>query len=370
MKKVFTVLTLACFGLSTNAAVLTVSNNINSPGQYTDAQVAIDASSPNDTILLHGSATSYGNIDLNWPLTIMGAGYNNPYGENTTVSSITLKRANASISSSGSRIIGVILGLISSSPGYSGGAALTQVLEDVVIERCQIGRVIFSNACTFNNVIVKNCYFSGGTSFTFNGATFINSNYTYYSGIRIINNIFSSNGSPTLYSAGSNLSNVYFKNNIFLNGGSALFGNASNVSLPQMVLENNIFYGVWPEGCRMCAFDNNITYSCNDDQLVYAGNPGSVGSGNIVGQNPSFVTYPVLGGAFDYAHDYNLQAGSPGIDAGTDGSDIGIYGGAAPFVNPGTNPTIPQMMYVEFQGPSSVGLGGTLDVQFRSHRQD
>lgn len=34
---------------------------------------------------------------------------------------------------------------------------------------------------------------------------------------------------------------------------------------------------------------------------------------------------------FSYQYDFNLQIQSPGINAGTDGTDIGIYGGAFPW---------------------------------------
>jgi hypothetical protein len=39
-----------------------------------DLQTAIDAAAPNDILYVHGSATDYGNVNINKPLTIIGAG--------------------------------------------------------------------------------------------------------------------------------------------------------------------------------------------------------------------------------------------------------------------------------------------------------
>ena len=59
------ILAIACsLSLASFAKVITVNNNINSPGQYTNLQQAIDSASAGDTIYVHGSATSYGNVNV------------------------------------------------------------------------------------------------------------------------------------------------------------------------------------------------------------------------------------------------------------------------------------------------------------------
>lgn len=362
MKKLLLSLTIFGAMFSAKAGVITVSNNPNSPGQYTDLQLAIDDSTPNDTILVHGSATSYGNVYISWPLTLLGAGYNNPYGENTTVTNIYLERVNASIGANDTKISGFITSYIYFDPYFSGGNISNQLLENIILERCEIkGDVRFNPTNTFNNVSVRNCLFTGTTYFV----RFWSS--SSYNNVNFDNNIFDGNGQIDL--SGGDYSTVKFSNSIFLDGNDALFYSGSTTPYPQIVLENNIFYGVRPEGCTNCTFNNNITYQCNNNQLVYAGNINSVGSGNLIGVDPEFENYPFLGGPFDYAHDYNLQTSSAGINAGTDGTDIGLYGGSLPL-DIGTNPNIPQMMYVSFPNNSSVEEGGTLDVEFKSHKQD
>ena len=82
-----------------------------------------------------------------------------------------------------------------------------------------------------------------------------------------------------------------------------------------------------------------------------------------------FVDYPLEGGALSYSYDFHLQTGSPAVNAGTDGTDIGIYGGMLPF-EVGANPYFPQMMEITLPSGSSVPAGGTLNVHFKAKKQD
>ncbi len=55
------------------------------------------------------------------------------------------------------------------------------------------------------------------------------------------------------------------------------------------------------------------------------------GSGNISNQDPQFETANATS-SFTYTDDYHLKSTSPGKNAATDGTDIGLYGGNTPFV--------------------------------------
>jgi hypothetical protein len=138
-----------------------------------------------------------------------------------------------------------------------------------------------------------------------------------------------------------------------------MFSNVKN-----MVVENNIFYGAYPTGGSGCAFTNNIGYLC--PEMPGAGN---IGSGNMNNTNPQFVNFPLLGGGFDWSYDFHLQSTSPGINAGTDSTDVGIYGGMLPF-DVGANPHFPQMMTLTLPNGSSVPAGGTLNVHFTARKQN
>lgn len=367
MKKQITIIAafIVAAVINVQATTWTVSNNPNSPGQFTGLQAAIDASQPHDTILVSGSNTSYGTITLVWPLTIIGAGYNNPYGLNSTIETINLNRFNQTISASGSSVMGFIISSVNIHGWFSGGTAQDYIMENIVIERCWIRNLSFSWGTTVKNSYIRNnifWYTPGGS-----GHAIIIGTSDQYSieNIYIINNIFGSLNPGGRYvnsTTNADLSSVFVRNNLFLGSPQHnIFNEVTN-----MVIENNIFYAANPQGATGAAFNNNITY-LNANNVIPG--PNNIGSGNLVDVNPQFVSYPPLGGAFDWSHNYNLQPGSPGKNAGTDGTDIGIYGGMAPF-EVGANPYIPQMMEVNMPSGSSVPAGGTLNVQFKARKQD
>jgi hypothetical protein len=233
---------------------------------------------------------------------------------------------------------------------FSGGNGTTQVIDNVLIERCRFGNAwVYFNPYSFHNDTIRNCLFNGNSLFFQSGGNLNN--------IFIHNNIFDS---PQITSnASNNLSTVYFRNNIVINKSTAVFSNVYS-----MIIENNIFYGAEPTGCTNCSFTKNITYLC-----TAVPGAGNLGSGNLNSTNPLFVNYPPSGGAFAYTYDFHLQPGSPGKLAGTDGTDIGIYGGMLPY-DVGANPHFPQMMELTLPSGSSVPAGGTLNVHFKAKKQN
>ena len=362
--------------ISSLATVITVSNTANTPGQYTDLQTAVDASSPGDTIYIAGSPNVYGTtINIYWQLTLIGAGYNNPYGDNTEVSTMNLYRSSASIGASGCKVIGIKFQYNLYLNGYfSGGDITNQKIDNVVIERCHWSAsygVTFaaSSAYSYSNDTIRNCYFLGSnTSYVgvyFAAGTFNN--------IIVHNNLFDNKKIGVTFANANDFSTVYIKNNVFINPTQptySVIGQGAASTNNGVAVENNIFRGAHVSGCTNCVFNNNITYLANNDTLVYSGNSGSTGGANIIATDPMLVNYPFTGGYVTYAHDLRLQAGSPGENAGADGSNIGMYGGLLPFEQFGMNPNIPQMESVSFPNGSAVGVGGTLNVDFKSHKQD
>ncbi len=332
------------------AGIKTVSNNASSPGQYTNLQTAIDAASFGDTLMIAGSATSYGDISIAKPLVLVGAGYNNPYGSNTSIGLINLNRTSQFVSASGTKFMGLyILSTVYFNGNYSGGNTSTQVIDNVLIERCRLTNWLYFYSYGYHNDTVRNCLFTGN-SFTFNGGG-------VFSNIFIHNNIFDN---AQISSNSSNiLSTVYFRNNVVINKSTAVFSNVNS-----MIIENNIFYGAEPTGCTNAVFTKNITYLC-----TAVPGSGNLGSGNMNATNPLFAIYPPSGGTFSYTYDFHLQPASPGKNAGTDGTDIGIYGGMLPY-NVGANPHFPQMMELTLPSGTSVPAGGTLNVHFKARKNN
>lgn len=379
MKRLLLLTFLIC-GLSSFAAVITCSNNPNSPGQYDVLQDAVDAANANDTILVHASPTNYANLaalEIKYKaVTIIGAGYNNPNGANqfTNVGQIFITHASAGISGSGTKLIGLqITQIVFGS--HTGGTQVTAAatLENITIERCRFDGVTggFYNTSIlfgwnqggprlYENINIRNCLFNGlGSTFRTDGGSFNN--------VHFDNCVFDRTGF-FLSSVDIDLSSLYITNSIFSNFSSALFSFASSLT-PNIVLRNNIFYKTNPSGCLECVFDNNLTYLCSDDNLIYTGNSGSTGGANIIGQDPQFVNFPIGAIMYDYTHNLNLQAGSPAIGSGISGTDMGIYGGVTPY-EIGANPAIPQMQEITTPLGSTVSQGTSLNVQFKSYKQD
>jgi hypothetical protein len=64
-------------------------------------------------------------------------------------------------------------------------------------------------------------------------------------------------------------------------------------------------------------------YGSSDDNIP----SGSIGSGNLTGTDPGFVSVPAVGTVtgFDYSYDYCLREDSPARGAGGGGVDLGLY---------------------------------------------
>jgi len=357
MKRVFTLIAgLLVSGLIVHATVRTVSNNPAIPAQYSGLQAAIDDADAGDTILVAGSASTYGSITTVKSLVIVGAGYNNPYGYNSIIDYLSLTRSNAAIGASGTKVSGFNIRYGLHFYGeFSGGDVDNQLMENIVVERCRIVHIDWSDdQVKYTNDTVRNCLIQDSYMYFMDGV---------YTDVRIHNNIFDN---YYMYQNGdSDLSGVYLENNVMLDGVTNFFY-IPNSEINNMVVQNNIFYDAEPQGCVGCVFNNNITYLNSNDELPGAGNTGS---GNLIGEDPNFADYPFDGGGFTYDHDFTVDPGIA-VDGGTDGSDIGMTGGMMPYV-PGNNPRIPQVTEIGFpDNASSVKVGGTLNVSFKAKKQD
>ena len=125
-------------------------------------------------------------------------------------------------------------------------------------------------------------------------------------------------------------SSTQFTNNVIVHGqiGSP-WGNSSN-----MTIENNIFWSTritdengeyTGDACQGCIYNNN--YFFNPDATFSE----DFGNNSIFDINPQFESITNASPVWNYDHDYNLKNASPGKNAGTDGSDLGIYGGRFNF---------------------------------------
>lgn len=339
MKKIFTLFLAGIVSLTCSAKVITVSNHTNSPGQYTNLQTAIDSASAGDSIYVHGSNTSYGNVKIKKLLYLFGTGHN-PNKANTLVSEIGNIQLDSTVNvtgASGSKIIGFKLNRIT---GYaaSGGTKNILVSRNYFITTGSKISVTGSGWIIQNNIIL---------------ASYVDLNSS--SNVIIRNNVFSGS-----YITSSDKSSVLISNNVFI-GNSYALSIVSNA-----IIANNIFKGATPKGPNINGnvFSNNLTYQTSYDTIPFGTNTGS---GNMVAQNPLFVNVPA--NAFSYSYDFSLQAASPGKNAGTDGTDVGIFGGVMPFTDMTGSPAIPQVKSVSILNPV-IPVGDSLKVVIKANKQN
>lgn len=322
-------LTFFSISSTVNAVVLTVSNDINSPGQYTDVTTAMSAASNGDTVYVHGTNLNYGSFTIDKQLTIIGSGHR-PQNQNANVSIADIISMDAG--SSGSKIIGFKLQQV------KGVASSSNVL----VARNMVTDKVWTSSANVINWIVE------GNVFT-NTATCLDlQNQSSNTGWQIINNVI--NGQSIQMLAAYS----YFYNNVFLRDGAAFNTNVSNA-----YFYNNVFYRAYPQSHGSnCIFEKNISYQCSNNAFV--------NGVNFENQDPMFVNFPNGGDYFDYPYNFDLQGGSPGENAGTDGTDIGVYGGTSGRYDHNGVPNIPQVREFNAVSGLNVAPGGTININVKS----
>ena len=139
----------------------------------------------------------------------------------------------------------------------------------------------------------------------------------------IINNNFCS-GYNAIYS----LNNSHICNNVF----------PTISTLSVCIVENNFFfnssiYGTGDIGtCSNCSFNNNA-FTGNFTFPFFSNN----GSNNLMNQT---TTNTFVVNDLSFPKNLKIKEGSPCKNAGTDGTDIGIYGGSTPYRSIPLNPHI------------------------------
>lgn len=343
MKKIILIaLLLSIAGLS-QATILNVDNNANRPSGYFGLlSAAINAASAGDTIYIYPSNTSYGTLTLTKKLHFFGFGYDGSTGAVSKVEYINLDTTSTP----------------SSNPSASTFQGLT-VMNYLYCSKPNITDIVFAgnflNSGSTNVSLSTNC---SGWLITNN---YLNGYLELYNNTSIIisNNVFKNEyyGIRT-----SNSSTVVVSNNLFMNW--RYFYNVYNATI-----SNNIFICNSSTSSSSMAnntFLNNLSYW--DASNLYNLPPTSnTGTGNISNQNPQFET-GLASGAYDYSLDYHLKTTSPGHNAGTDGTDIGPYGGTSPFVWGGAF-SIPKVTEMIIKNPI-INQGTNINVNVKAKKAE
>lgn len=150
-----------------------------------------------------------------------------------------------------------------------------------------------------------------------------------------------------------NVGTLTLENCVFLGG---LLANCPGVIVRNSVSTSTSYICL---NCPNGTFSNNVVSANN----VANSSPGATFTNNLTGV-PSSTIFVSLGdpNTFNFNDDLRMAAGSPGIGAGTDGNDLGIYGSSSPYKD-GAIPFNPHYRQAEIE--PSTNTNGELPVNIR-----
>ena len=331
------------FSTTISHAQVVVVQHGSSASVFSNLDSAMTAASAGDYLYLsgglfivHGIWGSGGDsIHFYKPLHIVGAGIN---ADSTSVTGITIIQAAITSSNFGQILIGsgadgsTFDGLFFNAQNVAFGNGNTQP--------DSAGHFIFSR-CQFNAVV---CSALGG------GPNATNLNFEFHECIM--------NG---LSEAGQGNCTATMDRCI-------ISGECQSLSAA-VTWTNCIMGGVTGTGTiNNCFVYSGVTSWVNEFSAIYnnclivGAHPGAgsdIFNNCAFGANDTTVFVNVLSSAFSWSNDYHMAAGSPGINYGNDGHDIGIYGTATP-AKPGFVPYNPH--YTGATIPASTDANGNLNI--------
>lgn len=333
---------------STYAAVRTVSNNASIPAQYDNLQAAVDDSEAGDTVYVSWSATSYGNVTLTKRIVMIGDGYNGGLsGKASQIADLIYSQTDNTENCSGSFISGFKISVV-----RSGLATGNPSIDDMVFTRCWItSNLYFYNTTLSSHNLHEDWYFKDCIIGTFLGSNSSANRFLGVSNVLFSNCIFTAN----LQNSGNAIT---FRNcNFFINTNITFF-NCEN-----MTFENSIFFDATPQTLTNSVFNNCLTFSTNNDVIPYGSNTGN---DNLVNQNPMFLGYT---SAFDLLDNIRLDDDSPAKTAGTDGTELGVFGGSKPLPDLSGEPNLPYIKSLIILN-SEVGKDGSLKFKVNAQNNE
>ena len=313
-----------------HAATLRVNNGPDTSPDYTTIQSAINAAVDGDTLLIEGSVTTYAAFTVtNKRLNIIGPGFSLAGNLGTPTNKL------GAIIASGPS--GSIIRTVSTSGGSANGS-LVMGLE------FQSGLIVEGSA----NVTIARCYFSSNVRADIDGPNCM-----------VIQCFFAGSGSvePKSLASGLRVENCIMPNSSFrsLNSVSGIVVrnnllagfDAASFSSPAITIDNNIFTS-GPFSSPSLVFRNNLFPSSTPPNLI--------GSGNLVYSNLTALMPAYNGSGASFDSRYRLGAApNLALNAGTDGTHIGPFGGANPYVLSGIPPlpTIDELSVPQFAAPGT-----------------
>jgi len=317
--------------------------NGNNSTYYVSLDSAITNAADGSTIYIPGGSFTLSK-SINKELHIIGVGHN---PDSCAVTGISEIIGNILILNGSDH--GSIIGLKISGTISFGSSPYTDVsINYYDIERCNIGGTI-NLATKSSHILINECIIRGNISGN-NTQLFqlskciVETQQNYYissfnSNAYFINNIFLSNSNSSSVYYWSSIYDSNFRNNIFLS-------NPYDDSYYRNGVINN-------------QFQNNLFNA----GFIITASPANVFQNSITG--PVATLFKNQSGYyFDYKQDYHILPSSPAYNAGTDGTDLGIYGTGTPWKE-GSLPGNPHI-----QSSSISTINGNLNMKIKVASQD
>lgn len=338
MKKLLAsiIITLVSIISASAQGIICVQGDTTAPIFVTDLSDAISKAKAGDHIYLPGGSTFTNNVTINKKLFIIGAGYDpsstkaagatyitgdwllDTGARESYISGIDGKGIIIYIKASNVTVTRCLLGGIGLQDNPSNISISENIIQSNRIGYSLHGNNISNPILVFNNVLL-------GQIALFRNGVFVNNVFSQSNGnylinqcqyVRFENNIFfHSNPSLTLVGVGNN----HFRNNLFLIDSTTVVGGASSMS-------SNIFKQ-----------SSDSIFKTYDWQLIWNQN-----------------------------YNFHLQQNCKGIKAGTDSTDVGIYGSSNPFKSGGI-PINPH--FQEIHIPTGTTPDGKLNVKIKVQGQ-
>ncbi len=250
----------------------------------------------------------------------------------------------------------------------NGNVNLRENADHFHIEGVEItGNLVLGNNESINGLVVKYCKINGvlnipgnlsnpSSNLSFYGNVFSTLDIPNAENVLISNNIIYALSNTN----GNNISNniFFWKTYLYVEYGSGENNNHIIIGDNNQI-QNNIFIQpnrIWGNGNTI---QNNIFNNSNQN---FGFTPTI--TGNYIGIPQADIFVNQTGTTFDYTHDYHLQ--DPATYLGTDGTQVGIYGGAFPY----KEGAVPSNPHIQVQNIAPTATNGQLNVQIKAAAQD
>lgn len=299
---------------------------------------AVLDSKSGDTLYISGGSFSAG-YAINHRLVIFGTGY---FPDSSKATGISIINGNVSLSS-----------------GCSG----------TWIEGLNIsGNVITGYYDTCHNIRLHRCYLGGSVlldqraSLIHNNFTITECNFSQLSGGNTVRNLYIGNSIVRYGFYNIDLPALIENNYIYSTAYNYMFNSIQWVTFRNNIINNSYWPGVTVNSVYNSKFKNNLwsnsiggSYLSNDTAKEKVGyNTDSV-----------FKYVPALG--FDWNYNFQLRPSAASKYRGTDGSEIGIYGGTLSSWKEGAIPRNPHLQQAEIA--EQTDAAGKLKIKVRVQAQ-